>query len=115
MKLTHLEDEDGNEIQLPIKRIICPRCDGYGHHDHPAFSNGITASEWNSDDWDDDSRADYLRGRFDVRCDECGGNNVVDVPDEDRMTPAQVALLHDHYRAERSWQAEIDMERRMGC
>jgi hypothetical protein len=114
MKIT-LEDDNGDEIKLPMKRIICPRCDGCGHHDHPAFSNGITASEWNGDDWDDDSRADYLRGRFDVRCEECGGSNVVEVPDEERMSPDLIQRLHDYYRAENEWAAEQRMERLMGC
>lgn len=110
-----LESEDGLETPLPTKMEVCPRCHGHGKHDHPAFSNGITASEWNSDDWDDDSRESYFRGDYDVACEECGGNNVVSVPDEARMTEDQIEALNSYYRDGRSCRSEMEMERRMDC
>lgn len=110
-----LDDGRGELSAIPTKRIVCPRCDGRGKHDHPAFSNGITASEWNSDDWDDDSRETYMRGGYDVACEECHGNNVVEAPDEERMSPEMLAKLHSYYRDEASYRAEVESERRMGA
>lgn len=111
MKIT-LEDEDGNEIKLPTKRIVCPRCDGTGVHDHPAFSNGFSQEDF---DEDPDFKEDYFRGRCDVACEECGGRNVVEVPDEERMSPELVSSLHKRYEEEASYRAEQEAERRMGA
>ena len=55
--------------------IICERCRGHGMVDHPAFSNGITSSEW-ADEWDEDSREAYLAGVYDVPCKACEGGRV---------------------------------------
>lgn len=78
------------EDDLPMMRIVCPRCDGRGKHDHPAFY-------------------------YDVKCEECGGNNVVEVPDENRMSAELVNRLHDYYRDEAYCRAEQEAERRFGC
>ena len=58
---------------------ICECCEGRGTRDNPAFSNGITSSEW-QDEWDADEREDYLNGRYDVACSDCGGSGKVLVP-----------------------------------
>lgn len=52
---------------------ICPRCEGEGKVDHPAFSNGITSGEWA--DWDQDDRDSYMGGAYDVAC-GCEGGRV---------------------------------------
>lgn len=92
-----LEDDDGLEITLPTKFEVCPACEGKGHHDHPAFANGISAEDWNNE-WDDEERESYLSGRYDVPCTECGGLRVVPVPDEERMDE----------RMKKLWQQELD-------
>lgn len=55
---------------------ICDCCEGSGTRDNPAFSNGITSSEWH-DEWDDDDRQAYLSGRYDVPCGDCAGSGKV--------------------------------------
>lgn len=111
MTITVLNDETEEvEVQLPARHDVCPRCDGSGVHDHPAFSNGITSDEWERD-WDEDSREDYLRGAYDVCCSRCGGKRVVLVPDEERFTPEQLAAWSRHVEVEREIAEEMVSER----
>ena len=77
-------DEFGAEVQLPSKKVICPRCHGEGTHVNPSIDgNGLTYEEF---DGDEDFRKDYFAGRYDVVCHTCNGHNVVDVLNEDQCT-----------------------------
>lgn len=96
MKLLNFETDE--EVTIPTMRIVCPRCDGSGVHDHPAFSNGITQDQF---DEDPDFREEYMSGRYDVACEECKGRNVVDTPDREKCTPEQIALIDEHAKADR--------------
>lgn len=107
-----LEDEEGVEITVPTVKIVCPRCRGTGVHDHAAFANGISSEEF---DEDPDFREQYFAGRYDVTCSECGGANVIDVPDEERMSADLLERLLAHRRMEASFRAEVEAERRMGA
>ena len=107
-------DDDGLEVVIPSRFEVCPTCEGKGTHDHPAFCNGITSDEWNGPDWDEDSRAQYLGGAYDVPCHECKGNRVVLMPDFDRLTPAQRALVDGHNQSMREL-AECERSERIMC
>ncbi len=103
----------GNEFQvaLPARRIVCPRCDGTGTHDHPAFSNGVDHEHLEDPDFSEN----YLRGHYDVRCEECNGDRVVLAVDWDALTPKMRDRL-----ARAEWEAgqserERESERRMGA
>jgi hypothetical protein len=96
--LTFKYDNGDREVELPGKYALCDNCRGHGTVDHPAFSNGITASEWN-DEWDDESRQTYLRGGYNVRCPACDGEKVVVVPDRMQCDP-------EEYRAWRKFDVE---------
>ena len=87
-----LLDDDGEERDLafPGRWEICDRCRGNGTHDHPAFSNGLTSEDFEEDP---DFREEYLAGRYDVRCEECGGEGKVAVPDVPAMRFNQRRLL----------------------
>lgn len=95
---------------------ICCRCEGAGKVDHPAFSNGITSSEWT--EWDQDDRENYMRGTYDVRCEACKGSGKIQVPDVRSATFAEKRVLVEQRRDERE-SAECDAmqaaERRMGA
>ncbi len=114
-------DDDGFEpegapVALPTKKEVCGRCRGEGKHDHPAFSNGITSSEWA--EWDADEREDYRRGVYDVPCEVCHGLRVVDVIDEEvleRRDPALLEALRKHEDDEADYQRMCEAERRMGA
>lgn len=92
-----LTDNEGCEVQhvLPGKYEVCPRCEGVGKHDNPAFSNGITSDEMAEDP---DFAEDYCGGRYDVECGLCKGKRVVCVPDEQKCTLEQLSALEE-YRA----------------
>lgn len=95
---------------------ICERCDGHGHHDHPAFSNGFTSDEWSQ--MDSDERDDYLGGRYDVPCSECGGAGKVQEPIPGTLTFAELRQIAEQRRREfyRNYiSAESAAERRMGA
>jgi hypothetical protein len=94
-----------------VRWVICDRCNGHAKHDHPAFSNGITADEWNSPDWDDDSREGYLSGRYDVPCSVCDGLGRVAEPLPGVLTFAQRRELVARRRSEREYAIDYASER----
>lgn len=106
--------DDGVDVIVPAKYEVCDRCRGTGYHDHPAFSNGITSSEWR-DDWDEESREMYKRGGYDVQCHECKGRRVVLVPDDQSADIKSLAFYDDWVTTEAASRAEETAERRMGA
>jgi len=71
-------NDDGLEQEgsLPARYEVCPRCQGKGKHCDPNIDgNGITEEEWSQ--WDEDEKETYLRGGYDVICEECRGQRVV--------------------------------------
>jgi hypothetical protein len=112
-------DEDkyaGDEVEhdLPALWAICDDCQGNGKCDHPAFSNGITSSEWENE-WDDDERDHYLSGRYDVACQPCKGTGKVLVIDEEHCDPALLKAWQDQEREMMYDRITADSERRMGA
>lgn len=110
-----IEDDTGLELHLPTQWEICPTCDGEGQHSRAVDGNGITASEWNGPEWDEDSRALYLSGGYDQRCDECHGDGKIAVVDESRLTPDQLEWWTRWIESERQYHAIRAAERRMGA
>lgn len=102
-------DDDGNEVELPCRFVVCDRCEGKGVHDNEAFSNGISSEDFNEDP---DFRAQYMRGDYDVPCSVCNGERVVPAPDTDRLTPEQKRWLENHYQGLRELAAERRMRER---
>lgn len=98
----------------PTRMIVCPTCRGRGRHVNPAIdSHGISSEDeaWH----DEEFWSGYYSGAYDVSCHECGGRNVVEEPDEERMTAEQmsewIAYVEDIYED----RAMMDAERRAGC
>ena len=110
-----LFDENGDEIKLPTHKEVCGRCKGTGKHVNPAVDgNGITESD--RMDWaDDDFMEDYMNGVYDVRCEECDGNNVVDVVDVERLSPELRKQYEDAIEEEYDYRSMQAAERRMGA
>ncbi|KND62341.1 hypothetical protein BVER_01813 [Candidatus Burkholderia verschuerenii] len=103
-----------------LKWEICQCCAGNGHVEHPAFSNGITSSEWA--EMSSDEQDTYMRGGYDVMCEPCSGAGKVQVPDVSCMAFGEkreyVLYLREREadaRAAREIAAEVAAERRMGC
>lgn len=108
------EDDEGNELEFPLKLEVCGTCDGKGTHVNPSIdSHGIGAEEW-AEDWDEDEREGYMNGRYDVQCSECNGERVVPVLDEDRATEAQRKFIEDKQRADYTARTERASEARYG-
>lgn len=110
--------EENYGVKLPTRKEVCPRCRGEGNHTNPAIDgNGITQAD--REDWaDDDFMEGYLAGRYDVRCEECNGQNVVDVVNEDllsAMNPEILALWKEWVLEDFNYKAEVAAERRMGA
>ena len=107
------EEEGGySEIDLPTRKAVCPTCKGRGKHANPSIdSNGLTAEDFAQDP---ELREDYLSGRYDVPCYECGGANVVDELDEDRIDPKTLELYYTQKHEDDDFRAMQASERRMG-
>ncbi len=108
-----LEAQTGTVSKWDLQWVVCPACQGEGRYVNPSIdSEGISAEEWS--EWTPDSREAYLSGGYDVACQECNGNNVVQ-----RLRPdAPPNLLHSWEwweQDEWNYQAEVAAERRMGA
>ena len=71
-----LEDLGLKIEDLPHEKIVCPVCKGKGAHVNPSIdSEGLTAEDFEQDP---DFEESYFSGAYDVRCNECDGENVID-------------------------------------
>lgn len=99
------------EIELPAKRIVCTECDGTG----AVLCDSLRGLALSADDMDPDFSEAYFDGNYDVCCRECNGKNVIDVVDEESLTPK---MLERYYRAidnRNAHLAEVESERRRGA
>ena len=56
---------------------------------------------------DPDFMEDYMGGTYDVRCEECDGNNVVPTVDRDDFTSNDWAIYKQHEEfARQDWEME---------
>ncbi len=96
--------------------VICHVCEGHGMMDNPAFSNGITSSEWQ--EWGDEDKESYMSGAYDVTCTCCNGSGKLRVPNVAALTFAEKRELVEKRRERRevreSYRIEA-MERAMGA
>lgn len=100
-----LLNKDGfwSETEVPAKWVVCERCQGNGTHTNSLIDgNGLT-----DDCLDDpDFMAHYMSGGFDVRCEDCKGERVLLVMDEESLAAEYVA---DYQRAQdASYQSRME-------
>lgn len=104
---------NGFEVDLPCKRIVCSRCEGTGKHVNPNIDgHGIDPQEFIDDP---EFEENYFGGLYDVTCEECKGERVLDVVDEKKLTKK---MRDRYYRALdeiRACEQEAESERRMGA
>lgn len=106
-----VEDEDGEEHQLPTVWAVCPTCNGEGKHVNPSIDcNGLTADDF---DADPDFADEYFAGRYDVTCYDCNGRRVVKEVDESALTPEQRKLYEDWQEDRREARADYESERHL--
>lgn len=104
-------DEDGNEYPLPMKREVCFRCNGEGTHD--AWEGDIPSDEIAAE-WPE-FYEDYKSGVYNVPCNVCHGNKVVDLIDYDNLSPEASAYVTEWENAEALDCSIRQAETRMGC
>lgn len=112
LKKTHIcRNGAERELHFPAKYELCGTCKGRGSHVNPSIDgNGLTQEDFAEDS---DFKEDYFSGKFDVRCEECGGLRVVLVVDEERLTKRERILLNAIEEAEADAAAERNWHRRM--
>lgn len=103
-----ITDCNDDEVVVPAHNVVCPCCDGSGTIENPAFAGGFTMSEFQECFEDEEARAAYFSGRYDVGCTECNGRRVVLVPDTE-------AELNAEQRAALAWRDELAHERRLNA
>lgn len=106
-----VEDDNGEEHELPTVWAVCPTCNGEGKHTNPSIDcGGLTREDF---DEDPDFADEYKAGRYDVTCYGCKGRRVVKVVDESAMTPEQRKLYEDWQEGQREAAAAWDSERQL--
>ena len=91
-------NDDGDELSIPSRFEVCPRCRGTGSHVNPAIDgNGLSAED--IDDAGPEFLDDYLGGVYDVQCYQCEGTRVVAVPDLERCSDAEREAWERHERS----------------
>lgn len=128
------ENEEGDEItvSLPCKKVVCPFCHGEGAVLCEGM-RGVAFTQEDMGEWDEEERREYLKhglekksktpkSCYDVTCEECDGNKVIDEVDETRLTEEEKVHFEawqdsENNRADfdRAWASERNMERMMGC
>jgi hypothetical protein len=105
---------DGSEhVELPAKRVVCPRCEGKGTHVNPNVDgHGLTREDFERDP---DFLDDYMRGVFDVTCYECDGARVTLEVDRERAPKVALDFFDDYMRGMAEMAATEAAERRMGA
>lgn len=100
------ESEDGSTYKLmwPAERKLCPQCDGDGTMVNPAIDgNGLSSEDFAEDP---DFREQYMRGDYDVKCDECDGNKFVLEPLIDDLPENIRTDYFRHLEEQRRFEAE---------
>lgn len=102
------------DVKIPAHNEVCDRCNGTGKHCNPSIDgNGLTAEDFAEDP---DFKEDYLSGMYDVPCYDCGGKNVVLVPNDpkDMNEEQRTALAQMEQRARDRWEDARTMRRESG-
>lgn len=106
-----ITDADGNELELPARFEVCPRCAGEGSHVNPSIDgNGLSAEDFADDP---DFAEDYMSGVYDVICEQCSGSRVIAVVDPAKLSPDQQAEYARWLLAKAEDQRDYDSERRL--
>jgi len=97
--VVEVENEEGDydEVVLPTQYEVCGGCNGKGKHvNRNIDGNGLTREDFEEDP---DFEEAYFRGDYDVVCEDCHGQRVEEVIDEERCgrDPKLKAALERHY------------------
>ncbi|MHC4400503.1 MAG: hypothetical protein ACYTG0_12570 [Planctomycetota bacterium] len=108
----YFETEDEELVEIPACYEVCPTCRGKGSHVNPSIDDcGLSREEF---DEDPQFARDYFSGRYDQRCNECGGKRVVPVPDEKRCPKERLEEYLEHEREQAQADADDRRARALG-
>jgi len=108
MKKLVVYDEDGGEIELPFKWVICSACDGHGKSS--AYLGAYTQSEM--DEQGPEFFEQYMAGGYDKACDACQ-NGKAKVPDYSKMSKAEKKAWKEQCEADAECEMEAKWEQKM--
>lgn len=92
------------DLELPGHYVVCHGCGGKGSHVNRAIDgNGISPEEFAEDP---DFAEAYFSGRYDVPCEDCGGERVLAEVDLDRLPKKLRERVQDQIQAEAEYKAE---------
>lgn len=105
-------------VKPVMQIIVCPACGGRGQHS-PQHLDESKLVDNMREDGDDEAVSHYFKGGFDVPCQTCFGNNVVESVSQqwvEQNHPEALRELQSYYREEARDRAYAAAERRaMGC
>lgn len=110
-KAPTVEMDDGTEVTLPTRWVICSTCQGNGAHSHHVGC--LTHDDY--DRWDREEIDSYFSGGYDQECSVCDGTGKVVEVDERRCDPAALAAYRLDLKMERDDAALYAAERAMGA
>jgi DnaJ-class molecular chaperone len=111
------ETQEQVTLNLPARRVVCPTCNGYGHH----FRNDLDENSFVREcfeERDEESLYLYKAGAFNQTCSECKGQKVLDEIDWDYFNsqyPNESKMVSDWDYQQMQWEQEREWERRMGA
>jgi len=105
--------DDGTEMQMPTRWVVCPVCDGAGTHVNPAIDCGGLSAEDFADD--PDFAEDYFSGAYDQPCNRCAGRTTVREVDLDRLSAEHRSAYEQQTRDEAYYQAMCRAEQMAGA
>jgi DnaJ-class molecular chaperone len=103
--------DDGSEIELPTKWVICSACAGEGKSS--AYLGAYTRDDM--DEAGPEFMDDYMAGHYDRACDSCDGAGKVQVADRTRISKLNWREWEAQCRDDREIRGIERAERRMGC
>ena len=105
------------EWEVPMRKGICPSCDGHGRHIHDAFREEaftVYDAERQGVDFEEEVYA-MQSGAYDVKCSQCRGRGMVNTPDFRVMTDEQAQAVEEWLADEAEFEAISRAERAMGA
>lgn len=98
LKIPTVQNQQGDELVLPTKWVICDVCQGNGTVVNPSIDAGGLTSDL--EDPDPQFMDDYRNGVFDIQCKRCEGRTTMRVVDRSQCDQYLLDLIDQEAREE---------------
>lgn len=114
IELTWIHDGDEITHAFPFINEVCDRCQGFGTHLTPRIGNHAYTPEEFRESFDEEEAEQYFQrgGMYDVSCEECKGNKVIQVVDEENLSEEEKKLFEEYEEYESEMAAMDAADRR---